>query len=331
MGSGASPRYIAAVSHKDLDGLAATAVVLSSRLATDPELRYVARFIQPQELTSTLVSLSFLGASLVEIYIVDIAAAAESWKETLDVLRRFVEKGVRVTWIDHHPSTLEKVDELEKTGVTCRVGDAVSAATLVRDLIPYTSSPEFYEKLVAVAEAYDGGYKTEGPLAEVLETLADALALEPSDDEFRAALLSAWVKGRELIPDEVALRGEKAFEVYAEILRAARGSVIVDTPRLVVVDLRNIRVRGFAGKLLSALAAETGKIVAAVFRLGSHSAVISARAPPTANVNLNEVFSRLGAEYGGSGGGHARAASLRIPLPYADRAVKRLVDLIGSS
>lgn len=324
-------RYVAVISHKDLDGLAAAAVLLSSRLARNPELKYIARFVQPHELASALASLDSLGSSLVEVYIVDVAAAADSWGGVVSSLRRLLEKGVKVLWVDHHPSTLEKVGELEKLGVECRVGRAVSAATLVRDLISQSPSPAFYEKLVAIAEAYDGGYSAEGSLAEILETLSDALALEPSDDEFKSRLLAAWASGKELIPDEVAVRGEKALEVFSEILKKAGENIIVDTPKLRVIDLRETRVRGFAGKLLSMQAAETGKIAVLVFRLGSHSAVISARAPPGVDVRLDEVFSRVAAEYGGSGGGHARAASLRIPLPHADRAVERIVELLSPS
>ncbi|MEM4790164.1 MAG: DHHA1 domain-containing protein [Thermofilum sp.] len=330
MASRVGAKHVAVVCHRDLDGLASAAILLSSRLAEDPSLRYFVRFAQPHELAAALAGLSSLP-SLAEVYIIDVAVASDSWSEVKRLLQRLVERGVRVLWVDHHPSTAKRVGELENIGVECRVGGTVSAATLVRDFIPKTSSPEFYEKLAAIAEAYDGGYRAEGPLAEVMETLADALALEPSDEEFLASLLAAWVKKRELIPDEAAERGEKALELFSELLRKAGENIVVDTPKLRVIDLRETRVRGFAGKLLSMQVAETGKIVVLVFRLGSHSAVISARAPQDLHVDLNELFSRVAAEYGGSGGGHARAASLRVPLPYADITLKRLVEALGAS
>lgn len=322
-------KHVAVVCHRDLDGLASAAILLSSRLAEDPKLKFIARFVQPHELAGVLTGFS-LFPSLAEVYIVDVAAADDSWSEVKRSLRQLVESGVRVLWVDHHPSTAEKVGELERIGVECKVGGTVSAATLVRDLIPKTPSPEFYEKLAAIAEAYDGGHKAEGPLAEVLETLADALALEPSDDEFLNDLLVSWVKRRELIPDEAVERGERALEFFSELLKKAGESIVVDTPKLRVIDLRETRVRGFAGKLLSMQAAETGKITVLVFRLGSHSAVFSARAPQDVHVNLNEVFSRIAAEFGGSGGGHARAASLRVPLPCAEHVLKKLVEVLGA-
>jgi len=315
---------LAVIAHKDLDGLVSAAVIISSRLAGSPEARYWLGFAQPHELPRALAEVAALHPPPGELFIVDVAADSSTWHEVRSALEKLVSSGIEVTWVDHHPSTLGKIEELRRLGVSTIVEEAGSAATLVRRFLPHTQDPEFFEKLVRVAEAFDNAEALEEPLASALEVLADALALEPTDNAFRRQVVATWLKSRVLVPEDAVVRSEDAARVFEDLLRRAQSSVVLETERVRVIDLRPVRVRGFAGKLLSKQVAEAGKVVAVVFRLGSHSAVITARAPPGWDVNLNKLFERLAAEYGGSGGGHARAASLRVPLAYADRIMEEL-------
>ena len=315
---------LAVIAHRDLDGLVSAAVIISSRVSSNPEAKYWLGFAQPHELPRVLAEVAALSPPPDELFIVDVAADSSTWYETRSSLERLVSAGIKVTWVDHHPSTLRRVEELGRLGVVTVVEEAGSAATLVRRLLPQTRDPEFFEKLVRVAEAFDNAEALEEPLASALEVLADALALEPTDDTFRRQVVAVWLRNRVLVPEDAVMRSEEAAKVFEDLLRRAQSSVVLETERVRVIDLRPVRVRGFAGKLLSRQVAEAGKVVAVVFRLGSHSAVITARAPPSWNVNLDRLFERLAAKYGGSGGGHARAASLRVPLAYADRVVEEL-------
>ncbi len=315
---------LAVIAHKDLDGLVSAAVVISSRLSSSPEAKYWLGFAQPHELPRALAEVAAMSTPPDELFIVDVAADSSTWRETRVALERLVSSGVKVTWVDHHSSTLRRAEELRSLGVAAVVEEVGSAATLVRSLLPQTQDPEFFEKLIRIAEAFDNAEALEEPLAPALEVLADALALEPTDDTFRRQVVSAWLKNRVLVPEDAVVRSEEAAKVFEDLLRKAQSGVILETERIRVIDLRPVRVRGFAGKLLSRQVAEAGKVVAVVFRLGNHSAVITARAPPGSSVDLGSLFESLAAEYGGSGGGHARAASLRIPLAYADRVVEEL-------
>lgn len=322
---------LAVIAHRDLDGLVSAAVIISSRLSNNARARYWLGFAQPHELPRVLTEVAALSPPPSELFIVDVAADSSTWSETRSILERLILSGVKVAWIDHHPSTLRRAGELRKLGVVAIVKEAGSAATLARRFIPQAQDPEFFEKLVRVAEAFDNAEALEEPLSSALEVLADAIALEPTDDAFRRQIVAAWLKGRVLVPEDAVMRSEEAARIFEDLLRKARSGVVLETEYLRVIDLRPARVRGFAGKLLSRQVAETGKVVAVVFRLGSHSAVISARAPPGWSVNLERLFEELAAKYGGSGGGHARAASLRVPLAYADRVIDELSAALSSA
>jgi Predicted phosphohydrolase (DHH superfamily) len=239
---------LAVIAHRDLDGLVSAAVIISSRLSNNARARYWLGFAQPHELPRVLTEVAALSPPPSELFIVDVAADSSTWSETRSILERLILSGVKVAWIDHHPSTLRRAGELRKLGVVAIVKEAGSAATLARRFIPQAQDPEFFEKLVRVAEAFDNAEALEEPLSSALEVLADAIALEPTDDAFRRQIVAAWLKGRVLVPEDAVMRSEEAARIFEDLLRKARSGVVLETEYLRVIDLRPARVRGFAGK-----------------------------------------------------------------------------------
>ncbi|PLJ78261.1 MAG: hypothetical protein B7L53_02135 [Thermofilum sp. NZ13] len=324
-----SKAFTAIITHGDLDGLASAAIVVAHLMHINPHLKYRVYFSQPFSLHLTLSRVDL--QALQKLYILDIAVDVEHWITVSQVLSE-LSKRLEVVWVDHHPSTISKRADLEAIGVKVTAEQAPATATLLREMVNETEDPVFYEKLVRLAEISDApAAPDDAELASAVEVLSGSLALEPQDEDFKRLLIGYWVKKRVLVPEEAVERFEAAEEKARRLYEEATNRVVYDSPLLRVIDLRETRVYGFAGRIASHQAKVEGKIVLLMFRIGSDSVVITGRAPEEASVDLLEVFAKVAREWGGSGGGHPHAASIRLPAGLADKVLDRIISELEAS
>ncbi|WP_218042171.1 DHHA1 domain-containing protein [Infirmifilum lucidum] len=320
---------ITLIAHGDIDGLASAAIVIAHYLYKEKQLKYQLYFAQPFSLHVTL-NRAEVSASNV-LYILDVALYREHWEQVSQRVLGLRGK-LEVNWVDHHPSTISNKDVLEAVGIRVMASPAPATASLLRGIALETGNPGFYERLIALAEVADA---TEEPqdsgLASAVEILSGSLALDPLDDEFKRRLVEYWVKRQLLVPEEAAERFEVAEEKARKLYEEARSKIVYESLTLRVIDLRETRVYGFTGRIASHQAKVDGKVVLVLFRVGYDSVVITGRAPDNLEVNLDEIFREVARLWGGSGGGHHRAASLRVPAPVADKVLDEVVKEVEAS
>lgn len=317
------------VAHGDLDGLASAAIVILYHMKREQSFKYKVVFSQPFNLHLTLGRVDYSGVE--RVYILDIAVEEEYWETVSQILADLARK-TEVVWVDHHLSTIARKRQMESIGVKVLAAQATATASLLSEFASQSLHPEFSLELVKLAEISEASYQPqEDRLPHAVEVLMGALALDPRDDDFRHRLLETWVKKRVLVPEEAVVRFQEAEEKLAQLFRDARERVFYESPRVRVIDLRDRRVYGFAGRIASRNAAVEGKVVLVLFRIGWNTIVITARAPDGSEVNLSEVFAKVSREWGGSGGGHRYAASLRLPAATAEAALQQIIREIELS
>jgi len=264
--------------------------------------------------------------------IVDIALDDVVWPQVREKLASLTSKGARVLWIDHHKSTGERAEEILSLNVDLMWAPELSVAPIVRrTFLDKTDDRAFFSKLLLLGEAGDRATRIgrSSYLSKILEAVSLALDLDPLDEAFRVKLVRMWASRKALVDDEVALRSEEAYEVFAKLLNRSKERLACVTDKAVVIDMVGVRMRGFAGRLAAYTAENTGRVCFVVLRAGFNELVVTCRVPKGLNVNAHEIARRIAARFGGSGGGHERAASARVPLHAKDEVLSFLRELCG--
>jgi RecJ-like exonuclease len=316
------------ISHGDLDGMSATAVIADTIRKKRPETRLIFLFSQPHELDKTLIQ---VPEEFEELYLVDIAIDTELWPK-LSLLLYDISKRGKIIWLDHHPSTLSFSDKLTKIGIQTILENTRSAASIARKFLQNTSDPSFYESIIKLGEASDLAIKLEkdDPLHHSLETLSIALAYKTREEQLRKKILSSWLNKKIIVPDEAAEAAQEGEKIYRELYQEAKQNIIFESDNLLIADLRNRRVYGFIGRIASVLAGEKEKPVILLTRLGETATLITYRAPAKNSYEkMSKIVADIARSYGG-GGGHLAAFSYKVPSAYMENILKELIDAANS-
>jgi len=294
-------RTVHVVSHGPtcLDGVTAAAAV--ARYYGD-RAQVRARFASNSEIDSVLQALRPAGDGERELWITDI-----SWREaaTDEHLRALARDGVRIYWIDHHRTALERV----KAG---RVDVPFADTVLSED---FAASRLTYEYLTA-------RLAKEGRQEPHFASFASVVAMADDNDRWLHRVPGsrelAWV---------VRVLGPEAYEdflgldervTYTPRMEAARARVGAEIARSFAVANAS-RVEQFAAgvSVVAAVCAGHPSEIAdawgketpgAVFVLWDATSLsVSLRRSPDCTVDLSKVAEALG------GGGHAAAAGFELP------------------
>jgi oligoribonuclease NrnB/cAMP/cGMP phosphodiesterase (DHH superfamily) len=282
-----------------LDGVTAAAAV--TRYYGD-HAQVQARFASNSEIDSVLQALRPDGAGERELWITDI-----SWREpaTDEHLRALARAGVRIYWIDHHRTALERV----KAG---RVDVPFADTVLSEDFAASRLTYEYLRARLAKEGRQEPRFASFAPVVAMADDNDRWLHRVPGSREL------AWV---------VRVLGPEAYEdflgldervTYTPRMEAARARVGAEIARSFAVANAS-RVEQFAAGVRvvaavcdghpSEIADAWGKETpGAVFALwDATSLAVSLRRSPDCQVDLSKVAEALG------GGGHAAAAGAELP------------------
>ncbi len=324
------PRRAVVIAHGDLDGMTAAAIIVAALKAAGRATAWTLRFTQPFTLQETLRRLPE-GADM--LVIVDVALDEEHAGHILSILEE-MEGPAEKLWVDHHSSTIRHaLDLLDRRFSLLLSVDGCAATIAGKAFLHLTGDEQFYSKLVLIGEAGDKVRELSGnhPLRQALETLGNAIAANPTDDAFKERLVRMWVEEKILVDDEAARRAEEAEEKLRALLKESSENVRYESSHVKVIDLRDTRVHGYAGKIASHHAKTYGKVVLLLFRVGTNNTIVTARVPPSIDLDVASLIRELAPLYGGGGGGHPKAASARVPAMHADDFVRELVKRIEAS
>jgi len=300
------------ITHGDLDGLA-SATILYDTLVKSEGVKIALRIAQPFTLHEVLKEMEL--RSVEELYILDIGVDSATWHRVRESLKEVPRAALKL-WIDHHRASLSKLKELCELNISLIYTVSGCTSTIMREaFLERTSDPEFYAKIALIGEVGDKVKELgEGdPLFPIIRKLGAALSFEPSDEAFKVNLIKMWVKERRLLNEEVERRAEEASKKFRELSSIAPSKVIFEGGNFLILDFRDVEARGFVGKVASDLANRTGKAVFILFTSSPYETVITARLPKGSEWDVAKLLGSIAFKVGGSGGGHAKAASIRFP------------------
>jgi hypothetical protein len=281
-----------------LDGTAAAVAV--ARYHEGAEIRPV--FASNSEIDDVLRRLAPTPGRDTELWITDI-----SWRqpETDTHLRSLAAAGVRIYWIDHHRTALERV----RAG---KVDVPFTDSVLSED---YAASRLTYEYLA-------GRLRSEGRLAPRFDALARLIAMADDNDRWLHRIPGsrelAWTVRAldadaydELLATDAALtytprmrealaRAQAEIEASFATARASRVERSVGDVKLVVAVCD-----GHPSEIADAWGKESQNTVFALY--DAKSLAVSLRRSPDCTVDLSRVAASLG------GGGHAAASGCQLP------------------
>ena len=263
------------------------------------------------------------------LVITDVGADSADFPLYLAEVRR-IAKHADVTHIDHHHMSPSAKSQVRKAGVHL-VHDVTECASMLTYLTFKDSLPE-RARLIALCGAVTD-YMDDSPKA--------ARLMEQGDRHF--VLLEAT-----LLSEALSMKGDvEGFPemVVGELSRMKRPDEIEGVPEAAVVQLRReaklgevVREKGkkmghlaymvtdehstgnVANLLLGAFEVPVG--VAMKEKQGWYE--VSLRSTSQARMHLGTTIGRISARFGGSGGGHRRAAGCRIPVTAAEEMLKAL-------
>jgi len=277
--------------HGDTDGLSAAAIAVRAFSRKKIEVEVV--ITQPFSLHNDLMKYD----ESCNMIIMDLAIS----NKTKEVLL----PGTII--IDHHPSTGEYLKELELTGMFVVFDIKKSASQLVFNVFGGGKIDKYISRLGAAGD----WIITNQELGKQSTLLASSMSLVPDDDQMRYYILGNLVAGNNVWQmKEAAKRSKLAFKKLDRIRE--------EYTRLFEDDMFLIRFYqdgfGFASILANKLHKEFGKVSFAVCPLDDKTTdlLVTARAPDENTLDLRRIFKKF-YDWGGYGGGHAKAASGVLP------------------
>ncbi|MEM1927411.1 MAG: DHHA1 domain-containing protein [Acidilobaceae archaeon] len=309
-----SCNHLYIVTHTDLDGVGAAAVLLriaGRRLGYDATLV----FAEPYDLHEALSSL----AEHVErgdcVAISDLGVNPESWRELLRAVSLISSKGARVEWYDHHVWDSGEAEELRRRGVSIFIDKTTCATGVVARYAPilWGGEPDEYTARLVDAVCSADLWRWDNPYSP---KLFRAVGAREASYKWKARVVEKLASGV-LWDEELASRVEEYVSMELENVSKALSTVSV-------MEARGVRI----AVALKDEGPPANGILAAIM-MARYSADIACIARPNGGISLRsrtvdvqELSRRLG------GGGHPRAAGARIKIPLIVHIISRLLPRI---
>jgi len=316
---------IALITHGDLDGLTAGAIAMNVLLKRD---RVLALIAQPYILHKVLEKVS--SYRIRELYVIDISVDPGTWSRSSYFLSS-IGKSANIYWIDHHRTSVENIFSLLKLNIKPIVSLEYCSSRIVAKLfLNETDDVNFFQKLAVIGEVGDKVKKvrSESRIAKLVEEVGSAIAAMPSDNDFKIKVMRMWATKKILLNDEMHERAKLAREKLDSFLKKANERKMFEDEKCLVIDFRELNVKGYVGKIASEIAETTGKLVLIIFNPNKSETVFTFRVPLTVNYDVTHIVNTISRKYGGSGGGHKRAASFRVPQMLAESALKEVMNCL---
>lgn len=311
------------MSHKeDVDGIASAMLV--NRLFHPKSVALVDYGNMIAELERIVQTISH-NNQLGQVFICDLALSRKNEKEFVEVIRKFVAEGIKVTYVDHHDLGEETESELKDIGVQL-VHDidecsSVQVYELYRKQLADDDHAAFYAAAAALTDFMD-----DRPVASSLvrrfdkqflmlqsTALSYIISANQHDDAFLVSIVEELSEGKYTheIKDGFAIASK-----YAQLVGDAAKEM-----RNRMKKLDNLAYASSSSSLSTSMVVNfvlgtSGKKVAVVYKAREDvpgSSQISVRGSSECNVHLGRLVNRIATELGGNGGGHEKACGAIIP------------------
>ena len=267
------------------------------------------------------------------LIICDLGLNKKNESAFVEVLGEIASNGYKVEYIDHHDVSEEIKGELRKVGVT--LVHSTDECTSVQVYQRYKKKLNSYSSFYAAAGALTD-YLEQRPFASMLVSRFDRhfLMLESTalsymissnqhDEEFLLQIVDSISKDR--FPHDIEggfMMAEKYAIRVSEAVKSLEGSI---TRKRNLAYVRN-DLDLTASVIVNFVLGISGRPVALVYKPRDEidSFVISIRGSKECEAHLGRIVNEAAANFGGSGGGHNKAAGAVIPKGHLDEFINEL-------
>jgi RecJ-like exonuclease len=267
------------------------------------------------------------------LIICDLGLNKKNESAFVEVLGEIASNGYKVEYIDHHDVSEEIKAELRKVGVT--LVHCTDECTSVQVYQRYKKKLNSYSSFYAAAGALTD-YLEQRPIASMLVSRFDRhfLMLESTalsymissnqhDEGFLLKIVDSISKDR--FPHDIEggfMMAEKYAIRVSEAVKSLEGSI---TRKRNLAYVRN-DLDLTASVIVNFVLGISGRPVALVYKPRDEidSFVISIRGSKECEAHLGRLVNEAAAKFGGSGGGHDKAAGSVIPKDHLDEFINEL-------
>jgi single-stranded-DNA-specific exonuclease len=270
------------------------------------------------------------------LFICDLGLSKKTQDKFVGLIKEIIEKGIEVTYFDHHDVSDHIRKELKKSGVT--LIHSVEECTSVQIYNKYKKKLDSHAAFFAASAALTD-YMECRPLASVLVSRFDRqfLMLEATalsymissnqhNEEFlvKAVDILSQMKYPHEIDGGFAIAEQYAKKV-SEGVRAIQDAIVSKKNVAYTQSIADLS----ASVIVNFVLGISEKPVAMVYRLKDdiNSYIISIRASNDCKVHLGRIVNDVASNLGGSGGGHEKACGAMVPK---DR-LEEFIDAIDST
>jgi single-stranded-DNA-specific exonuclease len=323
------------ISHKeDVDGISSAALIKAAFKAKSIILVDYANIISKlQELED-----SPSEKRVNRIFICDLGLSKKNECKFVDIIRKIISNGSKVTYIDHHDLSLETAASLKKMGVT--LIHSIEECTSIQVYNKFKNRLKPHAAFFAAAGALTD-YMENKPIASSIVSRFDRqfLMLEATvlsyiisanqhDEKFLIKIVDTLAEMK--YPHDI----EGGFSIAEKYVQKI--SETVKSVERSIVKMDNLAYAQSTPELSASLIVNfvlgiSEKPVALVYKLRDNinSYVISIRGSKDCKVHLGRLVNDLASEIGGSGGGHDKACGAVIPKDKLEQFIQLMNRYLG--
>ncbi len=299
------------VTHGDCDGIISAYLYIKHFMRDFWPSKILIIFTQPWR---AHIDLRKRPDGVDEVVLLDLALS----KELNIVLTDVAGKVRRLTFIDHHISSLEFVNELRRIGSSKIICEkAQSCPRLISQALKISLNP--YERLlIDVADICEGSEAQNPEAARLADIIKLSIARDPGDYAFMNHLINVFMNNKDVASDEITSHKYRVAKFLLSRLLKIMSERALTYGNFKIVSLSLPESRIFAG-LLGIGTTEFARLSrndVILIRREEDKVVITARTLSDKAFRVCKEIAKLGK---GRFGGHAEAASATLPdMPVQD-------------
>lgn len=328
------------ISHKeDVDGIASA--MLIKRLFEPKSVVLVDYGTMIKALEKIADTLASEKKKPREIFICDLALSKKNEQEFVEIMRKLVSDGIKVTYVDHHD--LGEDTESELKGMKVQLVHNIDECTSVQiyELYKKQLADDDHAAFFAAAAALTD-YMDNKPVASKLVRRFDRqfLMLQSTALQY---IISANQNDDPLLESVVATLSERKYtHDIKEGFSTARkyAQMVGDAAKEIETSMKKLKNLAYASStsslstsmVVNFVLGTSGKPVAVIYKPRDDmpgSCQISVRGSDECKVHLGRTVSGIAAELGGNGGGHEKACGAIISEDKITKFLKTLNEAVS--
>ncbi|PUA33225.1 MAG: hypothetical protein B7O98_01970 [Zestosphaera tikiterensis] len=308
------------VTHGDCDGIISAYLYIKHFMRDSWPSKISIIFTQPWR---AHIDLRKSPSEVDEVVLLDLALS----RELSVVLTEMAGKTRKLTFIDHHISSLEFVNELRKLSSSKIICEkAQSCPRLMSQALKISLNP-YEQLLIDVADVCEGSEAQNPEVARLADIIKLSIARDPGDYAFMSHLINVFMNSKDVASDAITSHKYRVAKFLLSRLLKIMSERALSYGNFKIVSLTLPESRIFAG-LLGIGTTEFARLSrndVILIRREEDKVVVTARTLSDRAFRVCREIAKLGK---GRFGGHAEAASATLPDMSIQDAVNLTVQAI---